>query len=332
MTTRPTITVVTAAYNAADTVGALLTSVLTQDYPGIDVVVVDDGSADATATVVQGYVDAGYPVTLVRQENRGCAGARNTGLRAATGDFIAAIDADDELLPGFFTRMMDAYDAAGGGRRLVAANAYLLTPGGLDPKRTVLRYGAPAEDEQVRAILAANFSSIFTLFPRTMLDEIGEYREELPTCEDWDLWARAVVHGWRIALITDPIALYRWTAGSMSSSGEKMARGEEMVLANLRERHGDLLSPADLAYLDERIAAGSLMTLMREADDALRAGDVEGARTRYETVARLNPGDRRSALKARSLGLPGAGVVAGSLWRRRLLASDAATGRDKAGR
>lgn len=88
--------VVIAAYEAAAWLGQALDSVLAQTVPPVDVVVVDDGSTDATAAVAGGY---GPPVRCVRQANAGIGAARNRGIEAVAGDAVLMLDADDLLTP-----------------------------------------------------------------------------------------------------------------------------------------------------------------------------------------------------------------------------------------
>ena len=89
--------VVIPAWNAQDTINEALDSVLGQDFPPIEIVVVDDGSTDGTAQVVWRY---GERVRLVQQANQGCGGATNTGLACVVAPFVAFLDADDVWLPG----------------------------------------------------------------------------------------------------------------------------------------------------------------------------------------------------------------------------------------
>ncbi len=93
----PTVSAVIPAYNAADTIERALNSVYAQTYENIiEVIVVDDGSTDDTAQIVR---DKFPDVILIQQENGGNAAARNTGIAAATGEYLAFLDADDEWLP-----------------------------------------------------------------------------------------------------------------------------------------------------------------------------------------------------------------------------------------
>lgn len=91
-----TYSVVIPAYNAADTIADALHSILNQSVPPAEIIVVDDGSTDTTASIVQTF---GPPVILISQKNQGCGAATNTGINHATSSLIAFLDADDVWLP-----------------------------------------------------------------------------------------------------------------------------------------------------------------------------------------------------------------------------------------
>jgi glycosyltransferase involved in cell wall biosynthesis len=93
---RPLVSIVLPTYNRADTIERAIASVRAQTYPDWELIVVDDGSTDATVARVAGCDPR---LKVIRQENQGTAGARNTGLRACTGAYIAFLDSDDEWLP-----------------------------------------------------------------------------------------------------------------------------------------------------------------------------------------------------------------------------------------
>src|SRR5215207_9860716 len=89
------VSVVIPCYNQAHFLGEAIESVLDQSYPNFEIIVVDDGSPDDTSEVAGRYPE----VRLVRQENRGLAGARNAGLSYSEGEYVVFLDADDRLLP-----------------------------------------------------------------------------------------------------------------------------------------------------------------------------------------------------------------------------------------
>jgi glycosyltransferase involved in cell wall biosynthesis len=89
----PVFTVVVPAYNVAATISETLASILRQTYSDLELIVVDDGSTDRTLSHIEGFLDP--RIRVVRQKNRGLAGARNTGIHHARGKFVAFCDADD---------------------------------------------------------------------------------------------------------------------------------------------------------------------------------------------------------------------------------------------
>ncbi len=100
--------VVVPAYNAADTIAETLDSILRQSLPPAEIIVVDDGSTDATAQVARARDPS---VTLISQMNRGCGDASNTGIARVTTNFIAFLDADDLWLPDKARRQLTAFAA-----------------------------------------------------------------------------------------------------------------------------------------------------------------------------------------------------------------------------
>ena len=96
MNSHPLITVVIPAYNQANYLAAAIQSVLAQSYPNWELLVVNDASPDATNQIVGQFSDPRVRL-LIHEQNRGLPAARNTGMRAAQGDIIALLDADDRF-------------------------------------------------------------------------------------------------------------------------------------------------------------------------------------------------------------------------------------------
>ena len=164
------VSVVMPAFHAEPTIGAAISSVLGQTYRDLELVVVDDGSTDATAAIAAAYPE---PVRVVSQENAGVAAARNRGIAEARGELIAFCDADDVFLPGHLEALVDIFDRDGGG--IATSNCYWLFPGGIHPSRTRYKGRFPRPARQRLAILEQNFVSTMSLFPKALVEEIGPF-------------------------------------------------------------------------------------------------------------------------------------------------------------
>src|SRR4030043_1337098 len=105
----PTVSVIIPTYNRAHLVGRSIRSVLNQTYQDLEVIVVDDGSKDNTAEIVRGITDPRI-VFLKHEKNRGVSAARNTGLKAARGKYIAFQDSDDEWLPQKLEKQLELFN------------------------------------------------------------------------------------------------------------------------------------------------------------------------------------------------------------------------------
>ena len=286
------ISFVMPAFEAQQTVGAAISSVLQQTHRDFELVVVDDGSTDATGSIAGSFPD----VRVVRQENGGVAAARNRGIKEADGELIAFCDADDILFPEHLAALVEVWERH---RGIATANSFWLFPGGIHPSRRRYKGRFPAPDRQRRAILEQNFVSTLSLFPKALFEEIGPFDTELAVAEDWDFWLRAIYAGHRIALQPKPLSLYRWGTGGLSSDPERMDEHVRKLLKHALER--EPMEPDERAYLKRRLDGPGPAALGRRGDEALRAGDYATASTSYREAAALCPTEPRLVWKARMM-------------------------------
>ncbi|MGB2875029.1 MAG: glycosyltransferase [Gaiellaceae bacterium] len=289
------VSVVIPAYDAEATVGAAISSALSQTYRDFEIVVVDDGSRDATGLIASAFPE---PVRLVRQENGGVAAARNRGIAEAAGELIAFCDADDVLLPQHLEVLVELHDRDGG---IATANCYWLFPGGIDPARTRYKGRFPRPERQRLAILEQNFVSTMSLFERTLADEVGPFDAELEVAEDWDFWLRAIYAGHRVALQPRPLALYRWGTGGLAADPARMDEHAEAVLRKAAAR--DDLTREERAYVKRRLNGPGPAQLGRRGDQALRARRYGEAAASYREAAALCPSEPALVWKARVIRL-----------------------------
>lgn len=203
---------VVPAYDAAGFLPAALESVFAQDFPDFEVVVVDDGSRDATPAVIAGYAAR---VRSFRQDNAGVAAARNRGVRESRGRYVAFLDADDSWRRDKLSRQLAAL------RRQPAARASASAFDVTDESGVVVeRRGGPFEGP-VLEVLVVEGNLLGTpssmLCERELLLELGGFDPRFSQCADWDLWIR-LAQATSVAMLPEPLVCYRQHAGNMSRS------------------------------------------------------------------------------------------------------------------
>ena len=315
MSSDPLVSVVIPCYQSERTIGAAISSALTQTHPRVEVVVVNDGSTDRGPVIARAHGDL---VRVIDQPNRGVSSARNTGIAAAEGEFVALLDADDILLPGHLKQALTSWHDAGGGRRFVTNEAYMMGPGGIHPGRLVLPQGKVPAHRQRLAMIERNIVSVLAVFPVAMWREVGGFDESMRHSEDYDFWARALFQGWEIVFQTDPQAIYRRTEGSASRASQRMWDGLDLARRHIAATFGSSLSPAERRHLNLMLEQGPAESHVAKGEHALDRGDLPTARSEFTLATRLAPSDRKLRLKTALLRVPGlSGRLAARQARRR---------------
>lgn len=186
----PTVSVVIPAYNAAAFIERTLDSIRTQQYTDYEVIVVDDGSTDGTSDVVRRYF-ARYGIAgrCIQQPNRQIAAARNTGMRAAQGTYIALLDHDDLWHPEKLNFVMQEF-AHHPDVDLICHNEEIVRDGRV---LRISRNGPAAPHMYQRLLFSGNtLSPSATVFRKNKALSISGFREhpEFNTVEDYDFWMR----------------------------------------------------------------------------------------------------------------------------------------------
>ncbi len=271
---RPLVSVVMPAYNASAYIQQAIDSVLAQDYPAVELIVVDDGSNDDTVARVQAYGDR---VKLLTQANQGSAVARNQGLEAARGEYIAFLDSDDVWLPGKLTAQV-AYLERHPDVDLVYSRWQIWRPeadGHFVPPERVLGEtdtGTSASDAGGDIPLVAERSGwLYTLLlfgsylhtitvmaRRRLIEAVGPFDPDLKRGQDYDYWLRASRHT-EIHKLDRIHALYRLHGAGCITRWPDV-NYEQQVLNKALERWG-VEGPdgacADRRAVRRRLAASS---------------------------------------------------------------------------
>jgi len=235
----PLVSVVVAAYNAARYIGDTCRSVLNQTYRSLELIVVDDGSTDATGNIVDALVASDPRVRLIRQRNLGVAAARNRALAAASGEFIAPLDADDLWDPTKIERQVRRLQECGPGTGLVYC-----WWAWIDGTGAVLDRSPPwrEEGQVLQRLIEVNFTgnASVPLYRRSLIEELGGYDAGLRDngcqgCEDWDLVLRIAGHC-AVAVVPAVLVAYRRLGDSMSANCMTMWNSRARVMSALAAR------------------------------------------------------------------------------------------------
>ncbi len=185
MTGIPLVSVVIPTYNRADPLMEAVESVLKQTFQDWELIVVDDGSSDSTGARVSGLSDD--RVRWLRQRHRGVSSARNRGVAAARGTWIAFLDSDDLWKPRKLERQLEALEQEGIFRLCHTDEIWIRNGQRVNQKRIHQKRGGWIYEDCLRLCVVSP-SSI--LLHRDVLEEFGGFDEELPVCEDYELWLR----------------------------------------------------------------------------------------------------------------------------------------------
>ena len=270
----PTVSVVMPAYNVEAYVEEAVRSALNQTFTDLEVVVVDDGSTDGTAEAVGRIAAADPRVRLVRQANRGLAGARNAALRVARGSLFALLDSDDAWAPAFLDEQI-AILRSRPDIDIVTGNGWCM--GGGRDGQLARPYPDPRPTPDLASIIGDERSVfIMSVFRRRVYNVVGPFDESMRTNEDYDFWLRAAVAGFRFARNDTPLGYYRVRLDSLSADDLRMLRGILHVYTKFRPRIAD--RPYELAILDSQIDRFETEWLTAEARVALETSDFQAAR------------------------------------------------------
>ncbi|NOX90175.1 MAG: glycosyltransferase [Calditrichaeota bacterium] len=178
------ISVIIPVYNRPLLVKRAVESVLKQTRPPHEILVIDDGSTDATPEVLRVYEPE---IKIVSQKHKGVSAARNTGIRKAKGDWIALLDSDDEWLPSKLA-MAEEFHAQHP-EYLIFQTEEIWIRGGkrVNPKKRHQKHGGWIFKESLPLCIISPSAVVFN---KKVIKEAGMFDEKFPVCEDYDLWLR----------------------------------------------------------------------------------------------------------------------------------------------
>ena len=238
------VTVVVPSFNAERYLEEALTSLYAQTYQDFEVVIVDDGSTDATAELAKRFVDD--RTRLVAKENGGCASARNAGVAEARGRYISFLDSDDYWAPEFLARAVGFLER----NPDVCMVFSLLTVVDEEGTSSGLLKSHGRKRYQFADLVMENpiGSGSCSLIRREVLDAMAPFNESLPASSDCDMWLRmAHSYPFGIACLPAPLSFYRRHSAQITADWRRMAAAYNLVIAEARALDPETFDPLENA-------------------------------------------------------------------------------------
>lgn len=182
----PEVSIVLPTYNRAEWIVKAIDSILSQEFSSWELLIINDGSTDETESKLKGYL--GNPsIKLLNTSNRGVSAARNLGIEKSRGDLIAFIDSDDQWEPqklSLQVQFLKKYPEVPlvHGEEIWIRNGVRVNP--------MKKHKKSGGDVFADALKLCCISPSTVLLRRSLLNEVGYFREDFPVCEDYDLWLK----------------------------------------------------------------------------------------------------------------------------------------------
>src|SRR4051812_6375168 len=275
----PYVSVIIPAYNAEATIAETVSSVLAQTFEAFELIIVNDGSTDKTAAVVEDTFGSDPRVTLITQENGGVARARNTGISASRCEFIAPIDADDVWHPTYLEKQIATFNQRSDIGFVYAWSRYIDSDGNVTWTRGYVVIDNIIFSRLLYWNIVGNASAI--VFRKSAALEYGGYDARVTPTEDMMLQLK-IASRYLVAVTPEYLVGYRQYKGQVSSNADLMYRSWMRTLELVREeceavpecamnwKMGELhFTSATRAYLNGRWREATRLTFLAWNSDPL---------------------------------------------------------------
>lgn len=196
------ITVIIPTFNRGWIVEEAIKSVLAQDYPNFELFIVDDGSTDDTKAILSRYVN---DIVVLNQKNKGVSAARNKGITESSEKYIAFLDSDDLWLPEKLSCQIDFFKQNPEAMICQTNEIWIRNGVRVNPKKV---HKKPSGMIFKPSLLRCLVSPSAVMMRRELFENVGLFDEQLPACEDYDLWLR-VSQSYPVSLIDIPLVVKR---------------------------------------------------------------------------------------------------------------------------
>lgn len=280
ITRNPEVSVIIPVYNREHVIERAVDSVLNQTFTSLELIVVDDGSTDNTLELLQDYDDDRIRV-LRQSENSGANAARNKGLHAAEGQYIAFQDSDDRWYPEKLERQVDRMQNTPDDTGIIYS-AFWNMDGFFSeyrPQQTSTRMSGDLSDH----LLRHNFLGFINiLVDRSVFEKTGDLDEQMPALQDWDFHLNASQHS-RYHFIADPLLEKHPQESSISRDPENYVQAHQRII----QKHHRRLKTDKRALSNVRFRLGSSLVL---------TGRLEEGQKQISTAIQDQPGNTKYKL------------------------------------
>jgi glycosyltransferase involved in cell wall biosynthesis len=247
--TSPEVSVILPTYNRAWILKEAIDSVLAQDFKDFELIVVDDGSTDDTGQILDSY---DQDLMVLHQSNRGVSAARNRGIDAAAGRLIAFLDSDDLWLPRKLTTQVNFFNSNPAAVINQTEEIWIRNGIRVNPKTRHHKFSGMIFEKSLALCLV---SPSAVMMKRSLFEEVGLFDEDLPACEDYDLWLRI---SWRypVDLIETPLIIKRGGHTDQLSKAPGLDKFRIQSLKKIIER----------GQLDDNSYQAAVQTILAKCD------------------------------------------------------------------
>lgn len=289
----PKVSVILPAYNSERYIRDAVGSILAQTFRDFEFVIVNDGSADSTESILRELAAGDSRIKLISRPNTGYTIALQEAIENSRGEYLARMDADDHSLPERFAKqvaLLDARPEVG-----VVGTCYELMD---EHGRKLHVQLQPSDDATLQKLCLAGTTPIChpsAMIRRTYFEQVGGYRHDAMPAEDLDLWLRLGEVS-QLACLPDVLLRYRLHAGSVSEMKQaKQVEVQQRVRREAAQRRGIAL-PADqnLVWREEAGDAGRLKQTLKYGWWAFNSGERKTAMAYGGRAIRQSPGSMKA--------------------------------------
>jgi len=255
-----TVSVIIPTYNRAHLVSRAIQSVLNQTYQDFEIIVVNDDSTDNTEETVKSFDDKRIRY-VQHKKNRGGAATRNTGIKAARGEYIAFQDSDDEWLSEKLERQMEVFKNASPEIGVIYTGLWRIKG---DKKIYIPSSKITKKEGNIyKALLERNFVALPTVIAKkSCFRKTGMFDEQLASRHDWELWIRISKY-YCFKYIDEPLVISYFTPDSISANREALIKARKLIL----EKHFEDIKKDKKTLANHYLSIGTSLCMNKEIEE-----------------------------------------------------------------